>query len=396
MSNDGKFSASQSMAGYLFQCRYALYRSLQIVEKSTNGHVAIEKYDDISFENDDLADCLIQAKHNIKPKSLSNNTVDLWKTIRVWLHERATGSAITDSTRFNLITNSKAADGTAMSHLRPHPNLRNETEAYKLLKQAAEDSSNETTKAGRAAFLALTREEAIGFLKMVEVFDSAAGLVDVRDDIVGKLRITSEAHAEDIADALEGWWLNTLGVHLVNSGLPPISLQSVVRKANDIGDQFKGDGLPIHDPEDLGAKSYSSGDETLTFVRQMRIIDLRERSVRRGVQDFYRASAQRAKWARESLLLDGESARFEAALCDRWERKADEFLVTVPVDTDADKKLFGRTLCAWASRDTYPFRNVVEAWITAGSYHSLADRARIGWHPDFETILAREDALEDA
>jgi hypothetical protein len=396
MSSDKKFSAAQSMAGYLYQCRYALYRSLQIVEKSTNGHVAIEKYDDISFENDDFAECLIQAKHNITPKSLTDTSVDLWKTIRVWLHERATGSAITDSTRFNLITNSEAADGTAMSCLLPPPAQRNESEAYSLLKKAAETSTNDTTKAGRGAFLALTKEEAIAFLRKVEVFDKAAGLVDVRDDIVGKLKITSEAHAEEIADALEGWWFNTLGKHLIDSGLPPISLQLIIRKVNDIGNQFKGDGLPVDDPEELGVKRYSSSDEALNFVRQMRIIDLGDRAVRRGVQDFYRASAQRAKWARESLLLDGESSRFDAALHDRWERKADELLVAAPVSTDGEKKQYGRTLCVWASRDAYPFRNVVEAWMTAGSYHSLADHFRIGWHPEFQNVLTRGEALEDA
>lgn len=396
MSSDGKFSAAQTLAGYLFQCRHALYRSLQVVEKSTNGHVSIEKYDDISFESDDIAECLVQAKHNIIPKSLSDNSVDLWKTIRVWLHERANGSAITDSTRFNLITNSEAGGGSAMSFLRPNPSPRDEENAYGLLQKAAKASKNDTTKEGRAAFLNLTKEEAIDFLTKVEIFDQTTGLVDVRDDIVGKLRIISEPHAEDIADALEGWWLDTLGKHLVSSDLPPIALQLVLRKANDIGDQFKGDGLPIDNPDELGVRSYSSKDEVLTFVRQMRLVDLPDRSVRRGVQDFYRASAQRAKWARESLLLDGESARFESALFDRWGRKADALLATTPTANDAEKKQYGRMLCGWASRDTYPFRNVVEAWITAGSYHALADKAQIGWHPEFETNLTNEDALEDA
>lgn len=391
-----QFSAAPSMAGYLFQCRYALYRSLQIVEKSTNSHVSIERYDDIAFESDDFADCLIQAKHNITPKSLSNNSVDLWKTIRVWLHERANGSVITDSTRFHLITNSEAEEASALSYLRPDPSPRDEEEAYNQLRIAAKSSTNVTTKEGRAAFLALTKEESIEFLTKVELFDRTAGLVDVREEIVGKLRLISDAHAEKIADALEGWWLNTLGDHLVSSDLPPIALQLVLQKANDVGDQYKGDGLRIDEPEELDAKTYSSSDEALTFVQQMRSVDLPERAVRRGVHDFYRASAQRAKWAREALLLDGESARFDDALYDRWERKADALLASIPLDTDADKKQYGQTMCGWASRDAYPFRNVVAAWITSGSYHALADKVRIGWHPDFEIILAKADALEDA
>lgn len=396
MSNGGKFSAAPSMAGYLYQCRYALYRSLQIVEKSANGHVTIEKYDDISFEEGSIADCLIQAKHNITPKSLSDNSVDLWKTIRVWLHERATGSAITDSTRFHLITNSEASAECAMSFLRAQPAPRDEVKAYGLLKAAAETSKNETTEEGRVAFLALTNEEAVNFLRKIEVFDRSPGLVDVRDDIEGKLSLISDEHAEDITDELEGWWLNTVGEHLTTSNLPPIPLQLIIRKVNDIGDKYKGTGLTVDDPDTLGIKPYSPSDESLTFVRQMRIVDMPERSVRRGVQDFYRASTQRSKWARENLLLDGESAKFDSSLYDRWERKSDALMITSPVSTDIEKKQHGRELCAWASQDTYPFRNIVEVWITAGSYHLLSDKARIGWHPEFEPMLAKKGVLEDA
>ena len=393
---NNKFSAAPSLAGYLFQCRYALYRSLQLVEKSTNSHVAIERYDDISFENDDLAECLIQAKHNISPKSLSDNSVDLWKTIRVWLHERAAGSATTDSTRYNLITNSEAIDGSAMSKLRPYPSLRSEADAYDALKKVAETSKNIETKDCRSAFSSLTKEEGIDFLSKVEVFDQSPGLTDVRGDIVGKLKIISEEHAEDIANELEGWWLNVLGEHLISPGLAPIPLQQVLRKANDIGDQYKGAGLPVYAPEDLGAKAYSADDEAFMFVRQMRLVEMPDASIQRGVQDFYRASAQRARWARESLLLDGESKKFDSALCDSWGREGEALLATTSTNTDEEKKRYGRQLCVWASRHTHPFRNVVETWMTAGSYHALSDKKTIGWHPEFDTLLIREDTVDDA
>ncbi|WP_276651619.1 ABC-three component system protein [Thalassospira lucentensis] len=393
---NNKFSAAPSLAGYLFQCRYALYRSLQLVEKSTNSHVAIERYDDISFENANYAECLIQAKHSNTPKSLSDNSVDLWKTIRVWLHERAAGSATTDSTRYNLITNSEASDGSAMSMLRPYPSQRSETDAYVSLKKAAETSTNLEAKEGHSAFLKLTKEEAIDFLSKVEIFDRSSGLADVRYDIVGKLKIISEEHAEDIANELEGWWLNVLGEHLTTSNLAPIPLQQVLRKANDIGDQYKGGGLPVYAPEDLGAKAYSVDDEAFMFVRQMRVVEMPESSIQRGVQDFYRASAQRARWARESLLLDGEGAKFDTALCDSWGREGDALRATSSINTEEEKKLYGRMLCAWASRHTHPFRNVVEAWMTSGSYHALSDKKRISWHPEFITLLAKKDTIDDA
>ena len=36
-------------------------------------------------------------------------------------------------------------------------------------------------------------------------------------------------------------------------------------------------------------------------------------------RDFYRASAQRSRWARENLLFDGEVGRFDLTLIEEWQ-----------------------------------------------------------------------------
>ena len=57
-------------------------------------------------------------------------------------------------------------------------------------------------------------------------------------------------------------------------------------------------------------------------MKQMRVVGLPDRVVRRGVQDYYRAYAQRSKWAREKLLLDTELSKYDKSLEDRWGKKA--------------------------------------------------------------------------
>ena len=44
-----------------------------------------------------------------------------------------------------------------------------------------------------------------------------------------------------------------------------------------------------------------SADDDRAFVRQMRVIELSEGSVLAAVHDYYRASEQRSRWAREIL-----------------------------------------------------------------------------------------------
>ena len=396
MVQEDKFNASASMAGYLFQCRLALLRGLQLLKKKPNGQISIEKFDDIAFENDDVVECLLQAKHHCDPKSLSDVSVDLWKTIRIWIDKSKLSGLSASELRFALITTATAQAGSAMELLRPGASEKDVKKAAGLLRSAAKKSTNMSSETGRKAFLSLNDDDAVALLQRVEVLDRHPNLIDVMDEIKGELILLSPNHASTIASYLEGWWLGVVGKRLVTDGAASVPVQDIIVKASEIGNMFKGDGLPIDDPESLGAKEYSEDDEAAVFVRQMRIIQLNERAIHRGVRDFYRATAQRSKWARESLLLDGEAAKYDANLRDRYERKYDAEIDGVDTANEFAEAQFGRQMCNWASQQEVQFRNVIETWITAGSFHGLADRLEIGWHPQYLTLLSAEKATEDA
>jgi len=393
---EDKFNASGSMAGYLFQCRLALLRGLQLLKKKPNGQISIEKFDDVAFENDDIVECLLQAKHHCSPKSLSDTSVDVWKTIRIWIDKMKLGALSASDLRFILITTASAQVGSAMELLRPGANEKAVKDAVSLLRTAAADSTNKSSEAGRKMFLSLSDADAEALLQRVEVLDCHPNLIDVMDEIEGELILLSPTHASTIASYLEGWWLSVVGKCLVTDGAAAVPVQDIIIKASEIGNMFKEDGLPIDDPELLGAKEYSIDDEAAVFVRQMRVVQLNERAIRRGVRDFYRAAAQRSKWARESLLLDGEAAKYDSDLQDRYERKYDAEIETVDFADQSAEEKFGRQMCNWASQQEVQFRNVVETWITAGSFHGLADRLEIGWHPKYLALLSTEKVTEDA
>lgn len=392
MNEPTKFQAAAPMVGYIFQSRLALLRGLQLLKKHPNAQISIEKFDDVAFETDDYSQCLIQAKHHIVPKSLADKSVDLWKTFRVWLEAFDKESLTNSGIRRILLTTGEAEANSAMSRLRSGHNKDLRIEARDLLRNAAIESKNLSTKVGRELFLKLSDTEAEIFLRSIEVCDLHPNLVDMMDEIEGELILLSPEHVSTIAQYLEGWWLNVVGKHLVEVNLDAIPVQSIMIKANEIGNMFKENGLPVDDPNALGAKDYTPDDEDAVFVRQMRIVGLSDGTVRRGVRDFYRSSAQRSKWARENLLLDGETESYDASLQDKWSRKFDEDCTQTSAKSEEEKQKLGRSICFWASQQQIGFRNVVETWITAGSFHSLADRLELGWHPNFEDILVGEDA----
>src|SRR5215471_13748287 len=82
--------ASPSALGYLYQCRYALLEGLRAVPETPQLLISIEKFDDVAFEANGEPTALIQTKHHIgRTGDLSDSSVDLWKTIAVWLDKLA-------------------------------------------------------------------------------------------------------------------------------------------------------------------------------------------------------------------------------------------------------------------------------------------------------------------
>lgn len=391
LSSQNQFDASGSLAGYLYQCRLALLLGLQTVKKKPNGQITIEKFDDIAFDTDDHVECLIQSKHSISPKQLTDNSVDFWKTLRIWIENFKLGVIANSDTRRLLITNATAPAKSAASMLRPDTSLEMRRNAREILKKIAKTSTNTVTQIARSAFLSLNDSEIDLLFGSINIIDSFPNLPSVLDDIEGELRILAPSHSEKVTEMLEGWWFRVIAKRLVGDDDKAIALQDILRKANEIGGYFKPDGLPVYTPEELGDRPYAPEDEAEIYVKQMRLINLPDTAISRSIRDFYRANAQRSNWIREGLLIDGEASRYDATLQDHWERRFEQECIGVENTNLEDKCEIGRKVYFWSTRHEVSFRNVVEKWITAGSFQSLSDQLKVGWHPHFKHHLKKED-----
>lgn len=388
-------NASAAMAGYLFQCRLALLLGLRRAKRFPGEEVSVETFDDVGFASDGTSVEHLQAKHHGDAKVIGDADVDVWKTLRIWIADLQQAGQTATGRRYVLITTAEAQEGSALAMLRPERNATDVEAAQVRFRDAAVTYTAQASQKGREAFCALSSEEAQLLLSRIDVIDRHPDLADMRAEIEGELRILGPDRVARIADDLEGWWFARVTERLIAQRGAAIPLQHIERKASEIAAKYLDAGLPVEDPERLGAPAYSADDEGMTFVRQMRAIAFPERAVRRGVQDFYRASAQRSIWAREALLLDGEAERYDADLVDRYERRHDAMADERQCGTDDEKARFGRQLCHWACQQEVQFRDVVETWITSGSFHALADRSRLGWHPDYATMFPCAEKDDD-
>ena len=143
--------ASEQMIGYLYQVRYALY--LLLDNDNTNYQISIEKFDDVAFEENGSPKELIQLKHHVnKGGSLADSSVDLWRTLKVWIDMVSENNSLVYNSEFFLITTSSAPEGSAAAMLSKKDEDRNSLEAYNRLKNIAETSENKTNKTFYEAF----------------------------------------------------------------------------------------------------------------------------------------------------------------------------------------------------------------------------------------------------
>lgn len=395
MTDLSKYNASGSMAGYLFQCRLALLHALDLTRRKPEAVVSIEKFDDIAFETDNHADCLVQAKHHIVPKPLGDMSEDVWKTLLIWMEGAKHGVFEVSKTTYMLVTTATSPPDSAMSKLREGASAADVNAANDLLKTAAQNSTNSATEFARSAFLAMTTDEAKFLLSRVVVIDNHPNLTDVFTEIAAELNLLAPTNAELAAQYLEGWWLNRVAQHLIGEDDTGIPVQHLILKAHEIGKTLTDEALPVDNRETLDVKKYSFDDETRVFVRQMRAIKITDGMVRGATSDFYRAYAQRSRWARESLILEDELSNYDEKLRDAWRRKFDEVSLMDDAKNEEERILQGRRVFLWATQESTPLRNVVEKWITAGSYHGLADRHQVKWHPDFDSAEGKLSETSD-
>jgi hypothetical protein len=315
-------SAAQSAAGYLYQARLALAEALRYAYVDSGIEIAVEKLEDVSFEKNGSPLELLQTKHHLKKSGdLTDSSVDLWKTLRVWAEAVKADPSLPGRTRFALITTAQAPAGSAASYLRPaDAGARNPAIAEAMLLRAAEASQNAALTKAIAAFAALTPEMRKALLSAVEIVDGAPLIANMEALIEERLRMIAPRGKAALARLqLEGWWWPSICVALQAETPGTISVLELEQKLDDIRDSLKRDALPF-DMEyvDPSQQELDMLDE-MRFVRQLHSIGIGSSRLQYAKRDFYRASVQRSQWARQKLLFDGEVGRFEKTLIEEWQ-----------------------------------------------------------------------------
>jgi hypothetical protein len=395
---DKTHTAAATATGYLFQCRYALLKGIEAIPDSPELEISIEKFDDIAFESDGLPIELIQTKHHIGTAgNLSDASVDLWKTLFIWSKRVAASVETSFETRFFLVTTASAPEGSAASYLRMRE--RDEPKADGGLMHAASISKNAVNVDAYAAFRSLSDSVRLALLRSVYVLDGSSNIIDVKEEISRELyHAVGREKVDLLVERLEGWWFGIVIGALSGTGPNSIPVLAIDKRIDELREEFKRSALPVDFASAAPPATIVSELDTRPFVRQLKRISVGTRRIEYAMRDYYRASEQRSRWAREELLIDGELDNYERELTEAWQPRYAAMIDELPVECEAAEKIAaGQALFKWVETDAlFPLRSVNDRFLTHGSYHILANRYAVGWHPEYAEIpIDSESGGED-
>jgi hypothetical protein len=239
------------------------------------------------------------------------------------------------------------------------------------------------------AFNDLTPAMRTALISAIDVIDGAPLIADLGEVIENRLRMIAPRGKHVVArEYLEGWWWPRVCRSLQSETPGTISILDVEQKLDDIRDSLKRDALPFDmEAIDPPIEELSQLDE-MRFVRQLHGIGVGQARLELAKRDFYKASAQRSRWIRHSLLYDGEVGKFERTLIEEWQPRYQQMCEDLAEDCpDSALKQAGKILYTWVENEArFPIRMAVSRFLNVGSYHILAETLRLGWHRDFKVL----------
>jgi hypothetical protein len=391
VGTNNQFSAAPSALGYLYQFEIALLEFLRRDDPALE--ISIELLDDIALEGGQIE--FLQTKLEINPGSLTDGSVALWKTLRVW----SEGVDTHPSALLILVTTAKAPSGSIAALLRR--NERDPKSAHDRLVTHAEAASGKELKEARSAFLGVPEKKRRAMIDRVFLADQSPPMGDLDAEFESALRLAApKGKRHLLADRLREWWLRRAEQHLIEVAAKKparISGEEIEVRLDSLRDQFTIENLPT-DFEAMSAPTDQEvADDTRIFVMQLRLISLANERIRMAIHDHNRAFAQRSRWLREHLLPGDELEIYERRLKEEWSRvwlpETDDELDGLD---DAGARERGRSVYkACSEGNVEPIRPRFSAdFVNRGSFHMLVEDRQIGWHHEWvehlQTVLSSE------
>ena len=389
------------LQGYLLQVRHMLYELISVDDRI----VSIEKLDDVAVE----ADGKVIAEQ-VKSVTSANNPIAerssvFWKTLYNWCTYIETGALPSGAImRFVVVSNGIVIPGSIQASFM---NACSDSDAQKALADAKKSilgTAQDNFATDMYAALPDSYREYIRYLfdgnrtkivcDMIKSMEIEIHNNTYDEDLLNRFSNQVGLPAEYVdlllTDML-GWVTQTVE-SFTKDNKPAYISAAEYRKALNTQIRAYNTNAVLRAVSQVPSKDEQSGEiERLdTYIRQLQLVEMDDATLYEAASDFLRAKIDKIEWAQRGIVHAQSFEDYHDALYRIWTNQKQ--LMGLQYRTDAiacGKAVYFKCRNDSAQQklqgvETPPF-------FGSGSLHDLAntpaDSPRIGWHPQYITLL---------
>ncbi len=385
-------SAAGANAGFTYQFERALYW----LARSPSGFIiGIETDDDVALVGADGSRLLEQDKHSVSADAqpFGDRSRDLWNTLATWVGALDSGEVTAGKTRFLMVTNKTIPECLARRIGCAETDEQIDT-CIAGLEKAAKEPPKKIAKLVEGVLRLASRVALRDILKQCELVDSsgASAGIELRRTTVAQLQLPQwcSALSDSLVDELLGW-LQQRALVAWRGGKPAwIERDHFVNQLHAAIDSRRRHIRRERAENLIPVSDDNVGEQRgRPFVEQVFLITDDAEIVDNAIREFIRCGTEKMRLSAEGNVTDDDWKAFEAALQSRWEKIRVRVLRMSHATRQEDVGFEIFTETTEDHREMLAGACTEQVYLTAGTYHLLADMIRLGWHPQFRDLMAR-------
>lgn len=388
-----KRRGSTQVPGQLYGYLVQVTRSVSHLLRARPGQaVSVEHLDDVATEGPDgvIAE---QDKSGLAHNPVADRSIELWKTLHNWVRSIRDGALKSDTTFVLYVAQNHHGHVIDRIHA-----VANKADADALVQALREEfwgkAPRHTARAKLPTDLAEhvngvlgASDDVVSLLFVNLTLENGSG--SPNDDLIPLIaeKAISEGAREDVLKHLLGWADRSIK-KLIEKKLPAIlTWDDFHKQLVGAAKKFdRSENVLASTPADISQASIEKELRARTYVRQLGAVKCEENDLVRAVNDFLRSAVDRTTWSERGDVLEGSFGEFEDGLERAWQSQRTR--VEIEQKTAAEEER-GRLIYANCGGLQMRLQGMdVPAYFVPGSFHTLADTLRVGWHPRYREVFA--------
>jgi hypothetical protein len=379
-----KSNAPGQLLGFALQFPRALYH---LLKSGPGDSVCVEVLGDVATLSKDGSVTSEEDKSSIVGNPLTDRSTNLWKTFYNWIFAVQGGDLIVEKTRFILYCNQSGKAGIVNSF----GSAQNSIEAAAAIDNAKKVLHDvpDTHDIWKYYDFAVNQNGQI-LQVIIERFElqtsDGAGYEEIRHEF--RCKLVAETQIDFLMEKISGWLLRTVSECIA-------AKNPAIIKWEDFDHEFKlvFERSRRRELYDFTLVSPPGAPEIKQqikirpcYLKQLEAIDSSDDEMIEAVTDYLRAKVNLEKWI-EDELIDYDTAKdFELKLLAFWSNKKKQISITqnkLPEEEQGQLLLSECKSRQETISNMSPVRSSIE-----GTYHSLANKPELGWHPKWEQLFS--------